>query len=182
MLTVARIDELNVEVYLPLAQYGEVAIGQTAIVEPAEPIGGAYSATVIVVDRVLDAASATFGVRLRLPNLDRSLPAGVRCTVGFLGGGRGRAMTSDKPDAMATNGLGALSRELYFPTFIYFRDLAKGADINRSILPAIYGWRDADRDGVHRSNVKQLGSWHSALDMMRRAEYRALTDAILATA
>jgi hypothetical protein len=39
---------------------------------------------VTVVDRVFDAASSTFGVRLELPNPDYSLPAGLRCRIRFL--------------------------------------------------------------------------------------------------
>ena len=36
-----------------------------------------------MVDRVFDAASGTFGVRLDLPNSDGALPAGQRCIVSF---------------------------------------------------------------------------------------------------
>ena len=50
---------------------------------PERPIGGSYSAVVKVVDRVIDAASGTFGVRLELPNRERKIPAGVRCRVRF---------------------------------------------------------------------------------------------------
>jgi hypothetical protein len=35
------------------------------------------------VDRVIDAASGTFGVRLTMPNPDGALPAGLKCTVVF---------------------------------------------------------------------------------------------------
>lgn len=83
LLTVAQLDELYVEVYLPVAAYGKVTIGQAARVEPVQPIGGSYVAQVAVVDRVFDAASGTFGVRLALPNPDSALPAGIRCTVAF---------------------------------------------------------------------------------------------------
>jgi RND family efflux transporter MFP subunit len=83
LLTLARIDELNVEVFVPVPRYGRIRPGETAIVEPAAPIGGRHEAVVEVVDRVFDAASATFGVRLRLPNPDGSLPAGIRCKVTF---------------------------------------------------------------------------------------------------
>jgi hypothetical protein len=38
---------------------------------------------VTVVDRMLDAASGTFGVRLVLPNPDLLLPAGIPCKVVF---------------------------------------------------------------------------------------------------
>ena len=40
-------------------------------------------ARVTVVDRVVDAASGTFGVRLELPNPDYRLPAGLKCKVRF---------------------------------------------------------------------------------------------------
>jgi multidrug efflux pump subunit AcrA (membrane-fusion protein) len=53
------------------------------MVSPEEPVGGEYPATVTVVDRVVDAASGTFGVRLELPNPDRALSAGLKCRVRF---------------------------------------------------------------------------------------------------
>ena len=37
------------------------------------------------IDKVLDAGSGTFGVRLELPNADRHLPAGLRCKDSFVG-------------------------------------------------------------------------------------------------
>jgi hypothetical protein len=52
-------------------------------VRPDDPIGGDRSGEVIVVDQVFDAASGTFGVRLRLPNPDDIVPAGLRCRVTF---------------------------------------------------------------------------------------------------
>ena len=42
-----------------------------------------YPATVTIVDRVADAASGTFRVRLTLPNPGHDLPAGLRCSVRF---------------------------------------------------------------------------------------------------
>jgi len=81
--TIARLDPLHVEVFLPIVYYGEVHIGQVAKVYPAQPIGGTYPATVIVVDRIFDAASGTFGVRLALPNPQNQLPASQRCKVEF---------------------------------------------------------------------------------------------------
>lgn len=84
LLSLARIDELNVEVFVPVRRYGEIALNQKAVVEPVQPIGGRYEAVVSVVDRVFDAASGTFGVRLKLDNADEALPAGIRCSVLFL--------------------------------------------------------------------------------------------------
>jgi multidrug efflux pump subunit AcrA (membrane-fusion protein) len=39
------------------------------------------TARVTVVDQVVDAASATFRIRLELPNADHTIVAGVRCRV-----------------------------------------------------------------------------------------------------
>ena len=44
---------------------------------------GIYDAKVTVVDRVVDAASGLFGVRLELPNPDYKLSAGLKCQVTF---------------------------------------------------------------------------------------------------
>jgi membrane fusion protein (multidrug efflux system) len=85
LMVLAAIEELNVEVYLPVTRFGEISINQQATVVTVEPIGGSYKAVVKVVDKVFDAASSTFGVRLLLSNPDRKLPAGIRCKVSFLG-------------------------------------------------------------------------------------------------
>ena len=55
----------------------------TTTVLPEAPVGGSYTATVTVVDRVFEAASGTVGVRLELPNPDLRLPAGIHCRVRF---------------------------------------------------------------------------------------------------
>jgi RND family efflux transporter MFP subunit len=83
LLTLAQIDPIHVEVYLPVAYFGQVSPGDAVTVLPEAPVGGAHLARVAVVDRVIDAASGTFGVRLVLPNPDLTLPAGLRCRVRF---------------------------------------------------------------------------------------------------
>lgn len=83
ILKLAEIDPLHVEVILPVSQYGKVRPGQRASVMPEAPVGGRYDTVVKIVDRVVDAASGTFGVRLELPNRKGALPAGVRCKVQF---------------------------------------------------------------------------------------------------
>jgi RND family efflux transporter MFP subunit len=83
LLTLAEIEDLKVEVYVPVEHYGRIRIHQKVMVEPVQPIGGKYEAEVQVVDRVFDAASGTFGVQLHLANPDGALPAGIRCTVRF---------------------------------------------------------------------------------------------------
>jgi RND family efflux transporter MFP subunit len=81
VLTVAEIDPLNIEAFLPISLYGSIKIGEVGEIRPEAPVGGLYRASVVVIDTVLDSRSSTFGVRLRLPNPDSQLPAGIRCTI-----------------------------------------------------------------------------------------------------
>jgi RND family efflux transporter MFP subunit len=83
ILTLAQVDPLRVEVFVPLTYYSKITVGSSARVKPDSAIGGVYAATVTVVDEVFDAASGTFGVRLKLPNPDLRLPAGLRCRITF---------------------------------------------------------------------------------------------------
>ncbi len=85
ILTIVQLDVLNVEVFLPTAQFGLTTEGEIATVMPEAPIGGEYPATVETIDRMYDAASGTFGVRLKIRNDDYQLPAGLRCRVIFPG-------------------------------------------------------------------------------------------------
>lgn len=79
MLRVAVIDPLRVELMVPTAQYGSLAAGDQVTIRPELPGAEAVTATVRHVDRVLDAASNSFRVRLTLPNPQNRLPAGLRC-------------------------------------------------------------------------------------------------------
>ena len=88
ILKLAQIDPLRVEVVLPQAVFGKVAVGGLAMVR-AEGGGVPRQARVLVVDRVIDAASGMFGVRLELPNPGGAQPAGQRCKVEFPGVGAG---------------------------------------------------------------------------------------------
>ncbi len=82
ILTLAKIDPLRVEVILPVRLYGELHRGMAGVVTPVG-MGGHYNATVTVIDRVFDAASGTFGVRLTLRNPKEAVPGGIRCHVAF---------------------------------------------------------------------------------------------------
>jgi RND family efflux transporter MFP subunit len=84
ILVLARMNPLYVEVFVPLALFGQLRPGMIADVEPEAPVGGRHRATVTVVDTLFDASSGTFGVRLSLPNPDLSLPGGLRCKIQFL--------------------------------------------------------------------------------------------------
>lgn len=83
LMTVVALDPLYVETFVPVAEWGRIEAGSPGLVTLEQPVGGSHEARVTVVDRLFDAASGTFGVRLELPNPDHSLPAGLRCTVSF---------------------------------------------------------------------------------------------------
>lgn len=84
LFKLAQINPLNVEVIASINHFGKVKKGMNAIVEPESPVGGEYKATVTIVDKVLDAATGTFGFRLEMPNPDHKLPAGLKCKVHFV--------------------------------------------------------------------------------------------------
>ena len=44
---------------------------------------GEYEAKVTIVDKVVDAASGTFGVRLEMPNPEHRITPGLKCKVIF---------------------------------------------------------------------------------------------------
>ena len=85
LLKLAQMDPLKVEVILPAAMFTDIKPGMKADIKPEIQSDASYKATVAIVDRVIDPASGTFGVRLELPNPDYRLPAGLKCKVRFLG-------------------------------------------------------------------------------------------------
>ncbi len=68
-----------------------------------------------------------------------------------------------------------MARDYFFPTPVYYTDLAQARDLNAGLVADIRAWRERDPGGTFRSNVPQLGGWHSATDMHLRAEFTALT-------
>jgi len=83
LLRVAQIDPLRVEVIIPAQMFGRILPGMTATIVPELPIYGEQTATVTIVDKVIDSASSTFGVRLEMPNAEQQMPSGQKCLVRF---------------------------------------------------------------------------------------------------
>lgn len=79
VLRIATIDPLRVDVLVPAAAFGQVAVGSKALVTPELLNRQARTAVVTGVDRVVDAASHTFRVRLELANPGGRLPPGLKC-------------------------------------------------------------------------------------------------------
>ena len=78
-------DEALAEKRLPIGAYGKLALGRSVEVVPESPVTGRYQAKVKVIDRVMDPASGTFGVRLELPNAGLKQPAGIKCRLNLPG-------------------------------------------------------------------------------------------------
>jgi multidrug efflux pump subunit AcrA (membrane-fusion protein) len=83
LLRVAQIDPLRVEVIIPAQMFDRIFPGMTATIVPELPHYGEQTATVTIVDKIIDSASNTFGVRLELPNAEQQIPGGLRCLVRF---------------------------------------------------------------------------------------------------
>lgn len=83
IMKIACINPLYVEVVVPVEAFGTIRVGMPAEVTPEFREDRRFQARVIIVDRVIDAASGTFGVRLELPNPDYLIPAGLKCQVVF---------------------------------------------------------------------------------------------------
>lgn len=83
ILKLAQADPLRVEVILPISLYGSIKLGDIAEIQPENPIGGSYKIPVTLVDKIVDSASGTFGVRLALANSKLTIPPGIKCTANF---------------------------------------------------------------------------------------------------
>ena len=85
ILKLAQLDPLRIRVILPMSTFGSVKPGISAVILPELPVGGKYQATVKHIDRMVDAASATYAVFLEMPNRQFDVPSGVKCKASFAG-------------------------------------------------------------------------------------------------
>ena len=83
ILKLAQLDPLRVEVVAPVTYFDRVKTGMHAQVKTEYGSFDNLIADVVVVDKVIDAASGTFGIRLELQNKDYRIPGGLKCTVRF---------------------------------------------------------------------------------------------------
>lgn len=84
ILKLAELDPLRVEVFMPASEFGHIKPGLYAKVTPENSQTEEYLTEAKVVDRVIDAASGTFTVRLELPNPNYTIASGLRCKLSFL--------------------------------------------------------------------------------------------------
>lgn len=89
ILKIAQTHPLSVRSIVPYRFFPKVHVGAAATVLPEPPFNkGAQSEIAVrvkTVDRVIDLAAGTFGVRLELPNARQSLPGGIRCKLRIAG-------------------------------------------------------------------------------------------------
>lgn len=87
VLELVSLNPLHAEVVMRADYYGDVEEGMTVDVSLVHPSGEGERQTVAgkvtVVDRVIDAASSTFGFRVEVANPDLTLPAGLKCEIDF---------------------------------------------------------------------------------------------------
>lgn len=81
LLRIADLSVLHVEAVLPSGAFAYVKEGQHGTVRADTPVKVNAQATVRIVDKVLDAASGTFSIRLEMPNPAVAIPAGIGCKV-----------------------------------------------------------------------------------------------------
>ena len=94
ILKLAKVDPLRVETYVPTALFNKIKTGMQAEIFPEPPAEGVFPATVTIVDKVIDAASGTFSIRLELPNKENKIPAGLKCKVRFIVNKKNNAASS----------------------------------------------------------------------------------------
>ena len=83
ILKLAQLNPLRVEVVAPVTYFGRIKKGVHAQIKTEYGSFENLVAKVVVVDKVVDAASGTFGIRLELQNEDNQVPGGLKCTVRF---------------------------------------------------------------------------------------------------
>jgi len=83
VMKLAQINPLRVEVFAPISLLGRLKVGMRADVRPEGKGQPVHQAKIMVVNKVVDSASGTFGVRLEMPNPNNAISAGLACTVEF---------------------------------------------------------------------------------------------------
>lgn len=83
VMKLAQLNPLRVEVFAPISLLGKLKTGMRADVRPEGKGQPVHQAKIMVVNKVVDSASGTFGVRLEMPNPNSAISAGLACTVEF---------------------------------------------------------------------------------------------------
>ncbi len=79
VVKIVAIDPLQVEIIVPAARFNTLQRGQAVRIVPQLHGIGPARGEITYIDRIIDPASNTFRVLVRLPNPDGRIPAGARC-------------------------------------------------------------------------------------------------------
>jgi multidrug efflux pump subunit AcrA (membrane-fusion protein) len=82
-MKLAKVNPLKVELIAPTEYFGLIQKGMEVEIYPEQPANQVFTATVSVVDQLIDPASGSFTVRMALPNPGDELVAGVNCMASF---------------------------------------------------------------------------------------------------
>jgi RND family efflux transporter MFP subunit len=85
IVTLVSIDRVNAEVMLPAAMLARVTPGAEIVIEPEFPAGARHVGRIAIIDRIVDPASGTFGIRAILDNPGQAITAGVHCQASLAG-------------------------------------------------------------------------------------------------
>ena len=78
ILKLVQLDPLRIYVILPMTAFGKVTKGMEVKINPEIPPDKQFTGKVNIIDKVVDAASGTFGVFVRMANPKLAVPAGVK--------------------------------------------------------------------------------------------------------
>lgn len=81
IMTIVVLNPLHAEVVLNSNYYGEIKQGQKVKVIVDEQGGHSLDGTVSTVDKVIHAASGTFGIQVEVENKNQKLPSGLKCRI-----------------------------------------------------------------------------------------------------
>lgn len=68
----------------------------------------------------------------------------------------------------------SFARKTYFPTMVFQMDLESPAELNALLTDMIYKERLRDHKGIERSNISELGGWHSHNNLHKSEDYAPL--------
>ena len=83
IMKLAKVDPLKVELIAPTEYFGLIQKGMEVEIYPEQPSNQVFTATVTIVDQLIDPASGSFTVRMELPNPEDKLVGGVNCMANF---------------------------------------------------------------------------------------------------
>lgn len=80
VIELANLNPLHIDLLLPADYFGQIKKGQELLIKPEAQSIAQAKATVDIVDPLIDPASGTFRVQLKMANPGNIIPAGLRCS------------------------------------------------------------------------------------------------------